>query len=63
MVSQIFYGPVAELGVFRWYLIKTKLKLFQCARKIESAMAIFLQIVDVTECVNDLKNKTDDSDL
>ncbi|KAF2886830.1 hypothetical protein ILUMI_19344 [Ignelater luminosus] len=53
----------------RWDHIKTKLKLTleslsetRWESRIGAVKAIFLQFDDVIECVNDLKNKTDDSE-
>ena len=53
----------------RWELIKTELKVTlkhlsetRWESRIGAVKAILLQFDNVIECVNDLKNKTDDSE-
>ncbi|GFT32831.1 zinc finger MYM-type protein 1 [Trichonephila clavipes] len=53
----------------RWDIVRTKLKLTlkplcerRCESRIGAVKAIFLQFDDVIECVNELKNKSNDSE-
>ncbi|GFY01908.1 zinc finger MYM-type protein 1 [Trichonephila clavipes] len=70
-----FFGFINKIHVLfsksskRWDIVKTKLKLTlkplsetRRESKIGAVKAIFLQFDDVIECVNELKNKSDDSE-
>ncbi|GFV71161.1 zinc finger MYM-type protein 1 [Trichonephila clavipes] len=70
-----FFGFINKIYVLfsksskRWEIVKTKLKLTlkplsetRWESRIGAVKAIFLQFDDVIECVNELKNKSDDSE-
>ncbi|CAG4956026.1 unnamed protein product [Parnassius apollo] len=71
--AKTFFGFINKIYVLfsksnkRWDIVKTKLKLTlktlsetRWERRIGAVKAIFLQFDDVIECVNDLKNESDD---
>ncbi|GFX29450.1 retrovirus-related Pol polyprotein from transposon opus [Trichonephila clavipes] len=73
--TKTFFGFINKIYVLfsksskRWDIVKTKLKLTlkplsetRWESRIGAVKAIFLQFDDVIECVNELKNKTDDSE-
>ncbi|GFT52641.1 zinc finger MYM-type protein 1 [Trichonephila clavipes] len=73
--AKTFFGFINKICVLfsksskRWDIVKTKLKLTlkplsetRWESRIGAVKAIFLQFDDVIECVNELKNKSDDSE-
>ncbi|GFX90399.1 zinc finger MYM-type protein 1 [Trichonephila clavipes] len=73
--TKTFFGFINKIYVLfsksskRWNIVKTNLKLAlkplsetRWGSRIGAVNAIFLQFDDVIECVNELKNKSDDSE-
>ncbi|GFU31249.1 zinc finger MYM-type protein 1 [Trichonephila clavipes] len=73
--AKTFFGFIYKIYVLfsksskRWDIVKTKLKLTlkplsetRWGSRIGAVRAIFLQSDDVIECVNELKNKSDNSE-
>ncbi|GFV65115.1 zinc finger MYM-type protein 1 [Trichonephila clavipes] len=73
--TKTFFGFINKIYVLfsksskRWNIVKTKLKLTlkplsetRWESRIDAVNATFLQFDDVIECVNELKNKSDDSE-
>ncbi|GFX98578.1 zinc finger MYM-type protein 1 [Trichonephila clavipes] len=73
--AKTFFGFINKIYVLflksskRWDIVKTKLKLTlkplsetRWESRIGAVKAIFLQFDDVIECVNELKDKSDDSE-
>ncbi|CAG4984984.1 unnamed protein product [Parnassius apollo] len=74
-ITKTFFGFINKIYALfsksskRWNIVKTKLKLTlktlsetRWESRIGAVKATFLQFDDVIECVNDLKNKSDDSE-
>ncbi|GFX95307.1 zinc finger MYM-type protein 1 [Trichonephila clavipes] len=75
VTAKTFYGFINKIYELfsksskRWDIVKTKLKLTlkplfetRWESRIGAVKTIFLQFDDVIECVNELKNKSDDSE-